>query len=147
MRQTAQLSLNDDTEYVGGRLCFITQSGVSVLRRPAGSLTVHSARVFHGVTRLIQGSRYGLFVLDKCAELGDNQVVHVGRAYARRLLNIPNNTPTCSICLTKDAIFACIPCGHLCLCGGDCAEAFQSGQIKTCPVCRTSFRRLQKIYY
>ena len=63
-RRTLQVALNDDTEYTGGRLVFVTDAGFQIPRRPAGSVTVHSGRVLHGVTALTAGVRHGLFLCD-----------------------------------------------------------------------------------
>lgn len=80
---TVQLSLNDDTEYDGGRLCFYTAAdGLLVPDRPAGTLTKHARAVLHGVTRLHGGVRYSLFVVDSQNGLGDNDVFTVDEAQA-----------------------------------------------------------------
>ena len=43
---TVQIALNDETEYVGGRLCFIDdKNGLTVTSRLAGTLTSHPAKV------------------------------------------------------------------------------------------------------
>jgi len=72
---TVQLTLNDDTEYDGGRLCYVTGNGkLSVPSRPAGTLTGHARDVLHGVTRLHRGIRYSLFVVDVYNGLGQADV-------------------------------------------------------------------------
>ncbi len=76
-----QVPLNDDDQYDGGRLVFYqttaTTTGADyaggegvaaaarwvVPRRPAGSCTVHDQYAVHGVTELVSGVRYGLYVL------------------------------------------------------------------------------------
>ena len=84
--QTAQLTLNSDLEYQGGRLCFfVGEDQLDIPVRPAGCLTIHSDTVAHGVTRLHGGSRYGLFVLHKASGLGDDQVIIVTQADVLRL--------------------------------------------------------------
>jgi len=60
-----QVALNGDDEYAGGRLVFLTDSGLHVPRRSAGTITVHDDKIVHGVTVLKQGTRYGLFFLQK----------------------------------------------------------------------------------
>lgn len=40
--KTLQLSINDDSEYVGGRLLFASEGKVSVPKRKKGTLTVHN---------------------------------------------------------------------------------------------------------
>ena len=65
-----QYTLNDDTSYKGGRLCFFTDdTGLHVPKRPAGTLTVHT-REMHAVSRLLSGVRYVLFVVDGTNYLG-----------------------------------------------------------------------------
>ena len=50
-RRTMQIPLNDD--YDGGDLVFVTgKEGVRVPDRPAGSFTIHTSNVVHGVTEL-----------------------------------------------------------------------------------------------
>ncbi len=78
-----QVPLNDDDQYDGGRLVFYqttatTTTGAGdaggegiaaaaarwvVPKRPAGSCTVHDQYAVHGVTELVSGVRYGLYVL------------------------------------------------------------------------------------
>ena len=83
---TAQLTLNSDMEYQGGRLCFIVgKDQLDIPVRPAGCLTIHNSVVAHGVTRLHGGSRYGLFVLHEASGLGDDQVIIVTQADVLRL--------------------------------------------------------------
>ena len=73
---TVQYSLNDDNEYEGGRLCFFTpEKGVEVLSRQAGDVSMHGPCALHGVTRLISGTRYSLFVVDSKNGLGDDCVI------------------------------------------------------------------------
>jgi len=73
---TVQIALNDETEYVGGRLCFVDNNGLTVTSRPAGTLTSHPANVLHAVTKLHLGIRYGLFVVDVKNGLGEIKDVH-----------------------------------------------------------------------
>ena len=69
---TVQLTLNDDSEYKGGRLCFYSpEAGMQIPSRPAGTLTVHSGAALHGVTRLASGTRYSLFVVEAANSLGE----------------------------------------------------------------------------
>mmetsp|Transcript_2098 Transcript_2098/g.6319 ORF Transcript_2098/g.6319 Transcript_2098/m.6319 type:complete len:447 (+) Transcript_2098:1959-3299(+) len=65
---TSQLTLNDDREYTGGRLCFVRSGGLYQPRRPAGALTIHDRQVVHGVSRLFEGKRYSLYVVDYCRQ-------------------------------------------------------------------------------
>lgn len=63
--KTLQLSLNDDSEYVGGRLLYVTNGKVESPVRKRGTVTVHNNKIVHGVTRLVSGIRFGLFFLNK----------------------------------------------------------------------------------
>jgi large subunit ribosomal protein L40e len=79
--RTVQLTLNGDDEYQGGRLCFYSpDAGLHIPSRPAGTLTIHPREQLHGVTRLIGGRRYALFVVDAGNSLGDTGVFTVNRA-------------------------------------------------------------------
>ena len=76
---TVQIALNDDSEYDGGKLCFVTKGEaqdlkLSIPKRRAGTTTSHGGRILHGVTKLFKGVRYGLFVLDRDIGLGDEEV-------------------------------------------------------------------------
>lgn len=61
--RTMQVALNGDSEYTGGKLVFANGAGLHRPRRPAGSATIHAADILHGVTELVDGTRYGLFFL------------------------------------------------------------------------------------
>eukprot|EP01032_Pedospumella_encystans_P009812 gene9812-11523_t len=54
---TVQVALNDDTEY-------------------EGDITKHSYDVLHAVTRLISGTRYSLFVVDRENGLGESGIIN-----------------------------------------------------------------------
>ncbi|XP_066914324.1 uncharacterized protein [Clytia hemisphaerica] len=65
-----QYTLNDDKSYTGGRLCFFTDDiGLFVPQRPAGTLSVHYKEM-HGVSKLLSGVRYVLFIVDIANGLG-----------------------------------------------------------------------------
>ena len=63
-RRTMQVALNGDAEYRGGRLVFATGAGFVIPDRPAGTATIHTDRIVHGVTALTGGVRCGLFLCD-----------------------------------------------------------------------------------
>ena len=44
-----QLSLNNDSEYQGGRLVYATKDGIITVPRPAGTVTIHHNDIVHGV--------------------------------------------------------------------------------------------------
>ena len=57
-------------------MCYFTpQNGVEVLQRQAGDITQHDRYVLHAVTRLVSGTRYSLFVVDRGNGLGENSVI------------------------------------------------------------------------
>ena len=60
--KTVQITLNNESDYVGGRLCFVTLDAsrnpvLTVVERPAGTLTCHPAKVLHAATKLHAGVR------------------------------------------------------------------------------------------
>jgi len=71
-RCVVQYTLNDDSLYKGGRLCYFTDdAGLFCPPRPAGVVTVHKQEM-HAVSKLTAGVRYVLFVVDKANGLGDH---------------------------------------------------------------------------
>jgi hypothetical protein len=66
---TVQIPLNSN--YKGGQLVYLTSHGVAggsgctvhAPKRPAGSCSVHTNKILHGVTKFTEGTRYGLFFL------------------------------------------------------------------------------------
>jgi hypothetical protein len=67
-RRTMHVALNDESEYTGGRLVFATSAGFEMPRRPPGTACIHTFDVVHGVTALMSGVRYSLFL---CNTKGD----------------------------------------------------------------------------
>ena len=73
--KTVQIALNDDKDYDGGKLCFVTGAGqLSVPKRKPGTMTAHDKNILHGVTKLHSGIRYSLFVVDRSNGLGEKDV-------------------------------------------------------------------------
>ena len=63
-QRTVQVPLSDDTACVGGHLVFARADGAVVRAvRRAGTVLAHDGELVHGVTRLVAGTRYGLFAL------------------------------------------------------------------------------------
>jgi len=56
----------------------------------------------------------------------------------------------CSICLENEKTYACIPCGHMCLCAlcaEDLSKKKMHGQnITRCPICRLKVDNISRIY-
>ena len=149
---TVQLTLNDDTEYKGGRLCFFTPwRGVEVLERKAGSLTTHSTKVLHAVTRLTSGTRYSLFVVDVNNGLGETGVLDVDLDDMRTFIAAapavkqPTIEP-CVICCDRVADTVLIPCGHLSACF-QCIAPSADDDDAECPMCNTIIEKVQKINF
>lgn len=65
--KTMGIALNDASEYSGSRLTFALPGTGELVQpeRRAGTATIHTNRVAHGVTPLIDGVRYGLFLLSR----------------------------------------------------------------------------------
>ena len=62
---TVQITLNGDDEYVGGRLCYVDEERKLVVpNRPKGTMTKHNKFIYHGVSKLMTGKRYSLFLID-----------------------------------------------------------------------------------
>ena len=92
--KTAQLTLNDDTEYEGGRLCFYTRDTFFQPRRPAATLTIHHRQILHGVTRLTSGCRKSLFVVDKLNGLGDTGIFYLNNKIIDKIYDIIKSNST-----------------------------------------------------
>lgn len=67
-------------------------------------------------------------------------------------LLVPNNvvhetkSKLCVICLDREKEYVCLPCGHLCLCGGRCRD-YVIDKSRKCPVCRVEVRCKPKRIY
>jgi len=60
------------------------------------------------------------------------------------------NWKACSICRENEKTYACIPCGHMCLCAL-CAEDLSKKGVKgqnitRCPICRLEVNNFSRIY-
>ena len=60
-----QISLNNDSEYKGGKLIYASEGKLHIPKLSFGTITVHDNRIVHAVTSLKSGVRYGLFFLRK----------------------------------------------------------------------------------
>ena len=146
---TVQIALNDPSEYKGGRLCFFVGDNLTVLQRPAGSVSQHPSKVLHAVTALTEGVRKSLFVVDQSNGLGEEGVVivklsHVTaflgvRESAKKVDNTPK-VPTCLVCHDAPADRVIWPCRHLCVCN-DCAK-----KLMYCPICRKKIKSRHRVF-
>ena len=85
--ETVQITLNDDSEYEGGRLVFYSfDAGLQMHKRPAGTLTKHPPRAMHGVTRLVSGKRYSLFVVDESNGDGEKDFIKVDKGIVEAIM-------------------------------------------------------------
>ena len=57
------MSINSDQDYVGGQLMYLSEGKIHVPPRRPGTITLHENDIVHGVTQLVSGVRYGLFLL------------------------------------------------------------------------------------
>jgi hypothetical protein len=63
--KTLQVAVNDDSEYEGGSLVFISNGKLEIPKRKCGTITLHEKNIIHGVTALRSGVRYGLLILNR----------------------------------------------------------------------------------
>ncbi len=155
--RTVQVALNVPTEYDGAQLCFFTNDTLHVLERPLGSTCGHPAKTLHGVTRLVSGSRYSLFVVDASNGLGEDEVFNVDTTDVIRFMNIREgermkknickkrkrqSIGECLICVDQNCNVVLTPCGHICI----CLECSQSLVRRCCPLCQSEIREVVKFF-
>merc|ERR1711964_573193 len=56
----------------------------------------------------------------------------------------PEGAKTCAVCMERTPTRACLPCGHLCLCG-PCTARVRDNDNR-CPICRRDCVKFQRIY-
>lgn len=59
---TANVALNADSEFEGGRLLAILDGRLQVVSREEGEVTLHDSEVFHAVSAMRSGCRYTLII-------------------------------------------------------------------------------------
>lgn len=59
---TVNVALNDDDEYVGGRLLALHNRELQVLERQEGDATCHQGSIFHAVSAITEGTRYSMIL-------------------------------------------------------------------------------------
>jgi predicted 2-oxoglutarate/Fe(II)-dependent dioxygenase YbiX len=62
--RTMKIPLNDAHEYNGGDLIYLTDGKIHKPEQLKGSVTIHNNDIIHGVTPIVNGTRYSLFILD-----------------------------------------------------------------------------------
>lgn len=60
--QAMNVALNDDEDYVRGRMVYVTVEGIVTPERKEGTVVMHNNKVVHGVQRLQSGARYDLIL-------------------------------------------------------------------------------------
>jgi hypothetical protein len=63
--RTMQISLTSPGECEGGRLVYLSNDRCVLPKREVGIITIHENDIVHGVTEMLWGLRYGLFMLQK----------------------------------------------------------------------------------
>ena len=71
--RTMQVPLNPEEDYKGGRLLWITERGLVQPPRPAGSASIHTQGIVHGVSTMQEGTRFGLFFLQYAPPEGGSE--------------------------------------------------------------------------
>ena len=84
-QRTMQVALNGDTEYRGGKLVFATGAGFLVPTRPAGTATIHTDRIAHGVTALTSRVWHGLFLCDATTSQPPVSLLYLKAAVGERV--------------------------------------------------------------
>ena len=59
-----KIALNDTSDYKGGDLIYLTDGKVHRPEQVKGSITIHNNDIIHGVTPIVKGERYSLFILN-----------------------------------------------------------------------------------
>ena len=62
-KRTMKIALNDPTEYEGGDLVYLSDGCIHIPEQVKGSITIHTNDIIHGVTPIVNGCRYSLFIL------------------------------------------------------------------------------------
>ena len=62
--RTMKIELNDTSDYKGGDLIYLTDGKVHRPEQVKGSITIHNNDIIHGVTPIVKGERYSLFILN-----------------------------------------------------------------------------------
>lgn len=71
--RTMQIPLNDESEYVGGKVIYKIDQELIAMKRVIGTACIHTHEVLHGVEPLISGIRYSLFLCETNARMKDNE--------------------------------------------------------------------------
>tara|TARA_B110000285_G_scaffold230409_1_gene296971 strand:+ start:260 stop:1078 length:819 start_codon:yes stop_codon:yes gene_type:complete len=61
--KTLKIPLNKESDYKGGDLIYLTNGKINKPEQKIGSMTIHTNDIVHGVSPIVSGIRYSLFVL------------------------------------------------------------------------------------
>ena len=61
--KTLKIPLNKVSDYQGGDLIYLTNGKINKPEQKIGSMTIHTNDIIHGVSPIVSGIRYSLFVL------------------------------------------------------------------------------------
>jgi predicted 2-oxoglutarate/Fe(II)-dependent dioxygenase YbiX len=61
-RYTANIALNADEEFEGGKLLVLYNEQVRAIERATGEVTAHPSTLMHGVSAMTAGTRHSLIV-------------------------------------------------------------------------------------
>ena len=61
--KTLKIPLNKGSDYKGGDLIYLTNGKINKPEQKIGSMTIHTNDIIHGVSPIVSGIRYSLFVL------------------------------------------------------------------------------------
>lgn len=164
---TVACVLNDN--HVGGDVVFVTGDPPTVVNEhlPVGAVTVHHRSILHGVTRLIEGVRYRIFVVEMHNGLGETDVHDITATFMtewnRRIVSDTsppsaassmlssasddeikdeNQSDNCIICFTNKRTHLLVPCGHFLY----CQICVHNISKKKCAMCRQPFSGIQRVY-
>lgn len=167
---TVACVLNND--HVGGDVVFVKGDPPTVVNEhlPVGAVTVHHRSILHGVTRLINGVRYRIFVVEKNNGLGQTDVHDItdtfmtkwnrqfvsdtltdrSSSHASSMMSScethdsekdANHIDLCVICFTNKRTHLLIPCGHYAYCQS-CVDKLSN----KCALCCKHIESTQCVY-
>jgi hypothetical protein len=84
---------------------------------------------------------YEMLGLESSEEEDEEKEIKVKNRCSSPVELASNKTEECNICFMNKKNYACVPCGHLCMCG-DCANKVDT----KCPMCNAEFTNIIKIF-
>lgn len=170
--ETVQITLNDGSEYDGGRLVYFCNNGrLEVPPRSKGAMTCHGRSVFHAVTPLRSGVRKNLFIVDMSNELGEERHGDIHTIDNDDITTFINRDHICcrNTTNTQEDVhrhdthepepgevnlqFECVICmdrarAYVILpCGHLCICGVCKGSVGQCPICRANIMQIKRVYF